>query len=365
MAALNMAAATRGGDVRGVARAAAEAALRRLGDLAVGAFPGTLLPNPLVREMSHLARQSDLSAPFTEKLAADIFMGTFSPKFLTAARIAADLLEDSLYARYYGIDCAAVRNMAVVQAADGLALTRPARTAPAFDRLCGERAGTDAARSWSPAGNGTVIEQAQVLTTHNLAVLVRRAGVAPEAGWEALAEEGFAAVCRLVARVHGLPRPLGTVKDAAYTWRQTLFFLSLCPPGRQAARPADGGGGRRAAVAHGGPPRAGDRRTAPGRGRRRLRRGRHGTGRPGPPLPGLDHDRPLDGLGRPLTGGGETGGPGMMRNRTWARGYDYENPLSTRDECVAAQRPDGPGSCPRQELAHEQVHREAGPPRGS
>ncbi|MFE1409751.1 hypothetical protein ACFW6F_02870 [Streptomyces sp. NPDC058746] len=217
------------------ARAAAEAALRRLGDLAVGAFPGTLLPNPLVREMSHLARQADLSAPFTEELAADIFMGTFSPKFLTAARTAADLLQDSLYTRYYGIDCAAVRNMAVVHAADGLGRTRPARTAPAFDRLCGERAGTDTAFSWSPAGNGTVIEQAQILTTHNLAVLVRHAGIAPEAGWETLAEEAFAAVCRLVARVHGHPRPLGTIKDAAYAWRQTLFFLSLCPPGRQAA----------------------------------------------------------------------------------------------------------------------------------
>ncbi|GEB57390.1 hypothetical protein [Streptomyces gardneri] len=221
-------------DTRARARAAAEAVLRRLGDLAVGAFPGTLLPNPLVREMSQLARQADLSAPFTEELAADIFMGTFSPKFLTAARIAADLLEDSLYTRYYGIDCAAVRNLAVVHAVDNLGRTRPARTAPAFDRLCGERAGTDTARSWSPAGNGTVIEQAQILTTHNLAVLVRHAGIAPEAGWEALAEKGFDAVCRLVARVHGHPRPLGTIKDAAYAWRQTLFFLSLCPPGRQA-----------------------------------------------------------------------------------------------------------------------------------
>ncbi|MFJ6783351.1 hypothetical protein [Streptomyces yangpuensis] len=222
-------------DTQERARAAAEAALRRLGDLAVGAFPGTLLPNPLVREMSHLARQADLSAPFTEELAADIFMGTFSPKFLTAARTTADLLEDSLYPRYYGIDCAAVRSMAVVHAADGLGRTRPARTAPAFDRLCGERAGTDTARSWSPAGNGTVIEQAQILTTHNLAVLVRHAGIAPEAGWEALTEKGFTAVCRLVARIHGHPRPLGTIKDAAYAWRQTLFFLSLCPPGRQAA----------------------------------------------------------------------------------------------------------------------------------
>ncbi|MFE7097860.1 hypothetical protein, partial [Streptomyces erythrochromogenes] len=222
-------------DTEARARAAAEAALRRLGDLAVGAFPGTLLPNPLVREMSHLARRADLSAPFTEELAADIFMGTFSPKFLTAARTAADLLEGSLYTRYYGIDCAAIRNMAVVHAADGIGRTRPATTAPAFDRLCGERAGTDTARAWSPAGNGTVIEQAQILTTHNLAVLVRHAGVAPEAGWEALAEAGFAAVCRLVARVHGHPRPLGTIKDAAYAWRQMLFFLSLCPPARQAA----------------------------------------------------------------------------------------------------------------------------------
>ncbi|MGV9316553.1 hypothetical protein ACWDR0_30865 [Streptomyces sp. NPDC003691] len=215
------------------ARAAAEAVLRRLGDLAVGAFPGTLLPNPLVREMSHLARRAGLSAPFTEELAADIFMGTFSPKFPAAAGVAADLLEDSLYTRYYGIDCGAVRTMAAH--ADGTGRTRPARLAPAFDRLCRERAGTDSARSWSPAGNGTVIEQAQILTTHNLAVLVRHVGIAPEAGWESLAEKSFGAVCRLVARVHGHPRPLGTIKDAAYAWRQTLFFLSLCPPGRQAA----------------------------------------------------------------------------------------------------------------------------------
>ncbi|MEF2528501.1 hypothetical protein [Streptomyces sp. CS62] len=218
------------------ARAAAHAALRRVGDLAVGAFPGTLLPNPLVREMSHLAQQAELSAPFTEELAADIFMGGFTPKFLAAARTAADLLDGSLYARYYGIDCAAVRSMAVVHAAEGLGSpARRPRTVAAFDRLCAERAGGDAGRSWSPAANGTVIEQAQILTTHNLAVLVRYADVAPAAGWEALAGECLAAVCRLVTRVQGHPRPLGTLKDAAYAWRQMLFHLSLCPPDRQAA----------------------------------------------------------------------------------------------------------------------------------
>ncbi|MEU5806017.1 hypothetical protein [Streptomyces sp. NPDC047718] len=234
------------------ARGAAGAALRHLGELAVGAFPGTLLPNPLVRELSQLARQAELAeAPFVEELAADIFMGAFSPKFLTAARVATDLLDGTLYARYYGIDGAAVRSMAVVQAAERLARDAGVRTAagpataPAFAGMCAERAdaardrpagsGGGASRSWSPAANGTVIEQAQILTTHNLAVLVRHAGIAPAAGWEALARACFTTACRLVARVEGHPRPLATVKDAAYAWRQMLFHLSLCTPDRQAA----------------------------------------------------------------------------------------------------------------------------------
>ncbi|MFI8521615.1 hypothetical protein ACIGEZ_27945 [Streptomyces sp. NPDC085481] len=234
------------------ARGAAESALRQLGDLAVGAFPGTLLPNPLVRELSQLARQAELAAPFVEELAADIFMGAFTPKFLDSARAAADLLDGTLYARYYAIDCTAVRSLAVVQAAEGLARrhgsprTGSPEPAREFGRMCAERArdataGTTGsghdAESWSysPAANGTVIEQAQILTTHNLAVLVHRAGVAPAAGWEALARDCFATVCRLVTRLEGHPRPLGTVKDAAYAWRQMLFHLSLCAPDRQAA----------------------------------------------------------------------------------------------------------------------------------
>lgn len=40
-------------------------------------------------------------------------------------------------------------------------------------------------------------------------------------------------VCRLTARVHHNPRPLRTIKDAAYAWRQMMFYLSLCPPAEQ------------------------------------------------------------------------------------------------------------------------------------
>ncbi|WP_031487030.1 hypothetical protein [Streptomyces bicolor] len=210
------------------------AVLRQLGELAVQAFPGTILPNPLVRELGVLARQGDLGAPFVEELAADIFMGAFSPKFLTAARIAGELLGGTLYERYYGIDYKAIRNLAIAETGAALSRTYGARTSPGFARLCAERAGhASGAASGSVAANGTVIEQAQILTTHNLATLVHRVGIAPRPGWADLARHAFGTVGRLTARVHHNPRPLATIKDAAYAWRQMVFHLSLCTPDEQ------------------------------------------------------------------------------------------------------------------------------------
>ncbi|WP_217213306.1 hypothetical protein [Streptomyces sp. AC550_RSS872] len=207
--------------------------LRQLGELAVQAFPGTILPNPLVRELGVLARQGDLGAPFVEELAADIFMGTFSPKFLTAARIAGELLGGTLYERYYGIDYRAIRNLAITETGAALSRSYGARTSPGFARLCTERAGAASSGSCSVAASGTVIEQAQILTTHNLATLVHRVEIAPRPGFADLAHRCFGTVCRLTARVQGNPRPLPTIKDAAYAWRQMLFHLSLCPPAEQ------------------------------------------------------------------------------------------------------------------------------------
>jgi hypothetical protein len=191
------------------------AVLRELGELALTAFPGTLLPNPLVRELGTLARQSEVAAPMVEELAADIFMGSFSPKFADAARIAGDLLAGTPYERYYG-------------------LHEGAAGASDFAALCvrrAEKASGGAVRgSRSVAANGMVIEQAQILTTHNLATLVARAHVAPRDGWESLARGAFLTAWRLAGRLENNPRPLGTVKDAAYAWRQAVFFLSLCGP---------------------------------------------------------------------------------------------------------------------------------------
>lgn len=213
---------------------ASAAVARQLGELALQAFPGTVLPNPLVRELAVLARQAELGAPLVEELAADIFMGTFSSKFMVAARVAAELLSGgSLYERYYAVDYAAVREVAVTEAADASRRTHPPRTSPGFTRLCFDRAGVPDSGSWSVAGNGKVIEQAQILTTHNLATLVRRVGVGPATGWEDLARRSFTTVCRLTTRVAGNPRPLSTIKGAAYAWRQMIFHLSLCTPDEQ------------------------------------------------------------------------------------------------------------------------------------
>jgi hypothetical protein len=87
--------------------------LRRLGELALGGFPATLLPNPLVRELSTLGQEAGDDLPWVEELAADIFMGRFSGKYLRAAQLAGQLLTDSLYAHYYDIDYPALTAITV------------------------------------------------------------------------------------------------------------------------------------------------------------------------------------------------------------------------------------------------------------
>lgn len=209
-------------------RGSAVAAARTLAETAVEHFPGTLLPNPLVRELGALLLPSEPAAPLTEELAADIFMGRFSGKFLASAGIAAELLGGgSLYERYYGIDYAALGALAArAHGGDREALA-------AFARLCHARAGRTADHD-SVAGNGMVIEQAQILTTHNLATLVRRVGIAPERGWAEAARRCFGTVCRLTERAWRGPYPLSALKDAAYAWRQMLFHLSLCEESERA-----------------------------------------------------------------------------------------------------------------------------------
>jgi hypothetical protein len=176
-----------------------------------------------VTELDALAREAGVPLPLVEELAADIFMGTFSARFLAAAKLAGRLLEGSLYARYFGIDYERILALDDVERRHAHA----APTSPGFDAYCMARAGKPS-RRWSVAANGTVIEQAQVLTTHNLAALTGPFGVgeALTIDWPSVARRSFARQLVLADRLRANRRPLRMVKDLAYGWRQTIFFLS-------------------------------------------------------------------------------------------------------------------------------------------
>ncbi|MGR7002263.1 hypothetical protein ACU686_36650 [Yinghuangia aomiensis] len=77
----------------------ARAALTELGTLTVRVVPGTIDAEPAAAGAGFAGAAGRCGAVFTEELAADIFMGTFSAKFLRAAQAAGELLEGTLYER--------------------------------------------------------------------------------------------------------------------------------------------------------------------------------------------------------------------------------------------------------------------------
>lgn len=198
--------------------------LEELSLLAVTAFPQATLPNKLLQELKALATAAGLQLPLVEELAADIFMGEFSPKYLAAARTAARLLQGTLYARYYGIDCPQLAGLQDEPAAPPRDRSRPSP----FAALCTLRADVPAT-GWSVAANGMVIEQQQILTTQNLAVLFDALNMhhTLKGQLEPLARRCFAWVCnRLQVRADTGHARLIHIKNAAYAWRQMVFYLS-------------------------------------------------------------------------------------------------------------------------------------------
>ncbi|MBP6830281.1 MAG: hypothetical protein KA978_05815 [Deltaproteobacteria bacterium] len=215
------------------ATAASRVTLEQLSMLAITSYPEVILPNKLLQELSALAKGAGLDLPLVEELAADIFMGTFSPKFVRAAKRAASMLRGTLYERYYDVPTERVLSLKeVVTPKHG----RPGATAPspAFAALCTELAGTLPGAGWSVARNGTIVEQEQILTTHNLAVLFEAFALSERLGdrLPELARRCFTRICRQQSqRVTAWRSQLQRVKNHAYAWRQMVFFLSVAPPG--------------------------------------------------------------------------------------------------------------------------------------
>lgn len=224
-------------------------ALGHIGEIALERWPGTILPNKLISQMNNLVRLRHLDrrrVPLVEELAADIFMGTFSIKFAMAAKIAAELA-GPIYISYYSIDTKAVQGLYTSGTGNSAGGTIQEETAqqvedaevkgkesdeesdedPAedndFAHMCYNRANEE---PWGfrTAQHGKVIEQSQILTTHNLAVVV---SLGASLQWATLAKRAWAECVHLLRLTRRQSRPLGTVKNAAYAWRQAVFFTSL------------------------------------------------------------------------------------------------------------------------------------------
>lgn len=197
--------------------------------LVLSAFPQAILPNKLLQELRALTQSAGLKISLTEEIAADIFQGTFTDKYVDAVRDASGLLQNSLYSRYYDIDYEDL-----LREIEGITPASPAwRAARVENRLgqvCAVRAGSTVRRS--VVANGMMIEQQQILTTHNLASLCMALGLTDKLRerFPIMARDCFAWICRSHRQHLKLSwhDRLIQVKRSAYAWRQMVFFLSLC-----------------------------------------------------------------------------------------------------------------------------------------
>jgi hypothetical protein len=203
-------------------------ALEDISALTISAFPQTIIPNKLLQEFQALAKIAGLDLPLVEEVAADIFMGRFSRKYLDAAKCAGRLLNGTLYARYYDIDYEVLAG-----------ITMPETKSTLFGRkhhdplllICESRAGVSYG-SWDAAVNGMLVEQQQILTTQNLAVLFAEFNFSATLGdqLQGLSRHCFSWVCqRLQMKTDKSHARLIQLKAAAYAWRQMIFFLSVRP----------------------------------------------------------------------------------------------------------------------------------------
>jgi hypothetical protein len=152
-------------------------------------------------------------------------MGTFSASYLRSAQAAVPTLTGTLYERYYGLP------LAEVSALDDVQKTRYGTPeSPGFAALCVQLAGVEPTDGWSVPRNGMIIEQAQILTTHNLIQLTAGLGLVDDMRHELpeLARRCFSWICQRQQAVGGNWRAeMQAVKNAAYAWRQMIVFLAL------------------------------------------------------------------------------------------------------------------------------------------
>ena len=215
-------------------RELASQTLEEITVLTVRSFPHAILPNKLIQELFALVKAAQLDIPLVEEVAADIFMGQFTGKYVESAKRAAAVLRGTLYETYYGIDYVQVSRLPQPKETEvrrWLWFKTSGRT-DALATLCSSRAGVELG-TWNPAMNGMIIEQQQILTTQNLAALFRTLNLVDALRDELgeLARSCFKWVCkRHQMKIDKRHAYMIMLKNTAYAWRQMIFFLSLLSP---------------------------------------------------------------------------------------------------------------------------------------
>jgi hypothetical protein len=180
--------------------------LNKLVELSLNYFPHVQFPNPFIEQMQDLGKRASIATPFVSELAADIFMGDFSKNFHAAAAATIRCFSGTLYARYYELP-------ETIGSKD-------------FAKLCFDRAGPRPSQGWSVAYNGMVIEQAMILTSHNLAAAFDNLSL-EEVDFKGAAIRCFGWICgRLQLRLPTHHARLISLKQSAYAWRQMIALLS-------------------------------------------------------------------------------------------------------------------------------------------
>lgn len=176
-------------------------------------FPQTRVPNPLVVELRAIASLGGFAPPLVSELAADIFMGSFTDTWRDAAVSATRLLQGRLYAAYFDLP-------------EVVGVTRE------FNERCARRSSEAGLKGRWTARNMAIIEQSQILTTHNLAVLTREFALEEwvEEFAVDLSRDAFEWIVGALRRPPTTRHPqLRQLKKIATAFRQMVFFMSFLP----------------------------------------------------------------------------------------------------------------------------------------
>ncbi len=202
--------------------------VRKLTLATIESFPHAAIPDTLVGELRTLFQAARLPLRLTGEPEADTFRGRFGANHLLSAKQAIPFISDTLYHRYYGLPLDAVASLDDVT--PDLRFGGP--VSPGFGEICSKLAGATDDTSWSVARVGSIIEQSQILTTHNLAQLVCGMRLTRDLPLTELASECFDWICRALVDIpEDRHHRLQTVREAAHAWRQMIFFLAIAPKG--------------------------------------------------------------------------------------------------------------------------------------